>query len=143
LLASVGVGGLVAALLLAGPATHWRKGRVLAVSSIAFPVLLLAFAGVRNANAANMLLLFIGFAMIVFNAVTNHALQLLVPEAYRGRLMALYSLVVVGLSQVAGSLIAGAIARATGVAWAIGSSAAITLVFAIWTLKRAPLLAEL
>ncbi|MEP6781034.1 MAG: MFS transporter, partial [Gemmatimonadaceae bacterium] len=143
LLASVGVGGLIAALMLAGPATHWRKGRVLAVSSIAFPTLLLTFSFVTNANAANTLLLAIGCAMIVFNAVTNHALQLLVPEEYRGRLMALYSLIVVGLSQVAGSLAAGAVAGATGVGWAIGGSAAITLAFVVWTLRRAPALLEL
>lgn len=143
LLASVGVGGLVAALMLAGPATHWRKGKVLAIASVAFPVLLLVFSCVTNASAANVLLLFVGCSMIVFNAVTNHALQLLVPEEYRGRLMALYSLVVVGLSQVAGSLTAGAVARVTGVAWAIGITAAITLGFAVWTLRRAPQLSEL
>jgi MFS family permease len=94
-------------------------------------------------NAANILLLFVGCALIVFNAVTNHALQLLVPEEYRGRLMALYSFVVVGLSQVAGSLAAGAVARATGVGWAIGGAAAITLAYVLWTLKRAPELMEL
>lgn len=143
LLASVGVGGLIAALVLAGPATHWRKGRVLAVSSVAFPVLLLLFSMVTNVNAANILLLFVGCALIVFNAVTNHALQLLVPEEYRGRLMALYSFVVVGLSQVAGSLAAGAVARATGVGWAIGGAAAITLAYVLWTLRRAPELMEL
>ena len=143
LLASVGVGGLIAALVLAGPATHWRKGRVMAVSSIAYPVLLLIFSMVTNVNAANILLLFVGCALIVFNAVTNHALQLLVPEEYRGRLMALYSFVVVGMSQVAGSLVAGAVARYTGVGWAIGGAAAITLAYVLWTLRRAPELLEL
>jgi len=143
LLASVGVGGLIAALVLAGPATHWRKGKVLAVSSLAFPVLLLMFSMVTNVNAANILLLFIGCALIVFNAVTNHALQLLVPEEYRGRLMALYALVVVGLSQVAGSLVAGAVARVAGVGWAIGGAAAVVLGYVVWTLRRAPELVEL
>ena len=143
LLASVGVGGLIAALMLAGPATHWRKGRVLAVSSIAFPVLLLLFSMATNVNAANVLLLFVGCSLIVFNATSNHALQLLVPEEYRGRLMSLYSFVVVGLSQVAGSLVAGAVARFTGVGWAIGGSAAITLAYVLWTFRRAPQLLEL
>ena len=143
LLASVGVGGLVAALVLAGPATHWRKGRVLAISSISFPVLLLLLSVATNVNAANILLLCIGCALIVFNAVTNHALQLLVPEEFRGRLMALYSLVVMGLSQVAGSLAAGAVASVTGVGWAIGGAAAITLAYVIWTLRRSPELSEL
>jgi len=143
LLASVGVGGLVAALVLAGPATHWRKGRVLVISSIGFPVLLLLFSFATNVNAANILLLGVGCALIVFNAVTNHALQLLVPEEYRGRLMALYSFVVVGLSQFAGSLAAGAVARLTGVGPAIGGAAAIMLTYAVWTIRRAPELSEL
>jgi MFS family permease len=143
LLASVGVGGLIAALVLAGPATHWRKGRVLVVSSVGYSVLLILFSMVTNVNAANILLLFVGCALIVFNAVTNHALQLLVPEEYRGRLMALYALVVVGLSQVAGSLAAGAVAKVIGVGWAIGGAAAITLAYCVWTFRRAPELAEL
>ncbi|MGV3710965.1 MAG: MFS transporter [Gemmatimonas sp.] len=143
LLASVGVGGLIAALMLAGPATHWRKGRVLVVSSVGYSVLLILFSMVTNVNAANILLLFVGCALIVFNAVTNHALQLLVPEEYRGRLMALYALVVVGLSQVAGSLAAGAVAKVVGVGWAIGGAAGITLAYCVWTFRRAPELGEL
>lgn len=46
--------------------------------------------------------------------------------------MAAYSFIVVGLSQVVGSFVAGAVARATGVAWAIGGGGAILLVYAIW-----------
>jgi hypothetical protein len=41
--------------------------------------------------------------MIMFNALTNGILQLRVPEEFRGRLMAFYSLVFIGLSQVIGS----------------------------------------
>lgn len=132
LLASVGVGGLVGALLIAGPASHWRRGRVLTVTSIAFPLLLLVLAFVKTSAQAMLVLFFIGAAMIVYNALGNGMLQLLVPEEYRGRLMAFYSLLFVGLSQLLGAFMLGAAARAFGVEWAIGGSAVVTLVFTVW-----------
>ena len=46
--------------------------------------------------------------MIVTSAVRNSTLQHLVPNELRGRLMAAYSFVVVGLSSVIGAFIAGA-----------------------------------
>lgn len=49
--------------------------------------------------------------------------------------MAAYSFIVVGLSQVAGSFVAGAVARAFGVAWAIGGGGALMLCYAIWAFR--------
>ena len=59
-----------------------------------------------------------------------------------GRLMAFYSLVFVGLSQMVGAFAVGAIAGAVGVQWAIGGSALATLAFAVWTFVRSPELAR-
>ena len=64
-----------------------------------------------------------GVAMITFNALSNGVLQLLVEERYRGRLMAFYSLVFVGLSQALGSLAIGALAHAVTAPHAIALSA--------------------
>lgn len=139
LLASVGIGGLIGALAVAGPVSHWRRGRVLVGSALAFPVLLLLFAMTRDATLATALLLLTGIAMIMFNALSNGTLQLLVADEYRGRLMAFYSLVFVGLSQMVGAFLLGAAARAVGVAWAIGGSALLTLAFAGWTVRRSRL----
>ncbi len=142
LLTSVGIGGLIGALTIAGPASHWRRGRVLTIASLIFPALLIAFACTRSALVANALLIVTGSAMIMFNSLSNGILQLLVAEQYRGRLMAFYSLVFVGLSSALGALLVGAAARTFGVAWAIGASAAVTLGYAIWT-ARTSVLAEL
>jgi hypothetical protein len=49
--------------------------------------------------------------------------------------MAAYSFIVVGLSQVAGSFVAGAVARAFGVAWAIGGGGAVMLGYAVWAFR--------
>lgn len=115
LLAMVGIGGLIGALLVAGPVSHKpQKGRVLIGAALAFPLLLLAFAFTRTPWLANVLLLLTGMAMIMFNSLSNGVLQLLVDERYRGRLMAFYSLVFVGLSQAVGALALGALARMLG-----------------------------
>ena len=139
LLASVGIGGLIGALALAGPAAHWKRGHVLTVASIGFPLLLVAFAASRTPLMANALLVCIGIAMIMFNSLSNGVLQLLVAEQYRGRLMALYSLLFVGLSSAVGAPLIGAAARAWGVQWAIGGSAVVTLFYALWTTRSSTL----
>jgi len=143
LLASMGVGGLVGALTMAGPAAHWPRGRTLLVTGIAFPALVLGFATVTSLVAAHLILFAIGVVLIAFSALSNSMLQLLTPDSYRGRLMAFYSLVYVGLSQAAGSLAIGALARAQGTGVAIAVFAAITLVYTAWTFVRSPHLIEL
>jgi MFS family permease len=138
LLTSVGVGGLGAALFLAARARTIRRGRLLTSASIAFPVLLIVFATVRSPIAACALLVLVGAAMIWCNALSNGLLQSNVADAYRGRAMAVQSLAVMGLAQVAGSFAAGVLAEWVGIAWAIGGTAAVALSFAIWLLWRVP-----
>ena len=70
--------------------------------------------------------------MIVNGALSNALLQHLVPDELRGRMMAAYSFIVVGLSQVVGSFVAGTVADTIGVAWSIGLGAALLLAFATW-----------
>ena len=139
LLASVGVGGLVGALLLAGPASHWRRGRVLTATGVLFPLLLMALAFATTPAQAMIVLFFTGGTMIIYNALGNGILQLLVPEEYRGRLMSFYAFLFVGLSQLLGALVLGAAARRFGVEWAIGGSAVVTLVFTVWTVTTSRL----
>ncbi len=135
LLASLGVGGLTGALMIAGPASHWHRGRVLRVTGISFPLLVIVLAFTTEARVAEALLFVIGVVMIMFNALTNGILQLRVPEEFRGRLMAFYSLVFIGLSQVIGALATGAVAKALGVEWAVAGSALVTLLFAGYTFR--------
>ncbi len=138
LLASLGVGGLLGALIVAGPAANWHRGRVLRASAIMFPVLVACFAATTSPRSAEVLLFVTGLTMITFNALSNGTLQLSVPEEFRGRLMAFYSLVFIGLSQTVGAFAIGAVARAIGVEWAVGGSAVLTLGFAVWTFARSP-----
>ena len=138
LLAFVGVGGLAGALFLASVGQRFRRGKMLAVSSISFSVLLIAFSLVRSVALAQPILLMAGFTMIINSALSNGALQSIVPDVFRGRLMSAYSFVVVGLSQVVGAFVAGGVARAVGVDWAIGGAAAIMLAYSGWAFFEYP-----
>lgn len=138
LLACVGIGGVTGALTLAATADRFRRTTLLAIASYAFASLLIAFSLVRRASFEYPLLLGVGFMMILNNATANSTLQHLVPNELRGRLMAAYSFVVVGLSSVIGSLVAGSVAHAIGVSWAIGGGGAIMLVYTYWAFEREP-----
>jgi MFS family permease len=138
LLACVGVGGVTGALTLAAVADRIRRTLLLSYASYGFASLLIAFSLVRNAAFAYPILFGVGFTMILNNAVANSTLQHVVPNELRGRLMAAYSFVVVGVSQVIGSVLAGSVAHAVGVSWAIGGGAAIMLLYAYWAFERRP-----
>ena len=138
LLACVGIGGLTGALSLAAIGDRMGRSRLLSAAAYAFSGLLVAFSLVRDASAAYPILLAVGFMMIVNNATANSTLQHLVPNELRGRLMAAYSFVVVGLSSVIGSLVAGSVAHVIGVSWAIGGGAAIMFAYALWAFERRP-----
>jgi predicted MFS family arabinose efflux permease len=136
LLSCVGIGGLTGALTLAAVGSRVRRGRILRIASYAYATLLILFSFVRMPQLAYPLLLLTGFSMIVTNAVANGLLQSLTPDHFRGRVMSVYSLIVVGLAQVIGAFLAGAVARAVGVDWAIGAGAAIMLVYALYAFPR-------
>ena len=132
LLACVGVGGLLGALGLAAVGDRFPRGKLLAGASLLFAALLIGFAFSRHVVLACVVLLATGFAMIVNNALSNAMLQHQVPDQMRGRLMAAYSLVVVGVSQVFGSFMAGSLAESLGVTAAIGGTAAVMLAYSLY-----------
>ena len=142
LLSCVGLGGLAGALWLASSGAS-RSAGMLARSGLVFGALLALFAMTGSLRLAQVILLFTGFAMILNGAVANGLLQTMVPDAMRGRLMSMYSLIVVGLSQVVGSFSAGAVARWAGPGWAIGGGAVILLGYTVWALREYPELRRL
>lgn len=137
LLSFVGVGAITGALSLAAVGRRIRRGRLLAITALSFAGLLIVFSLMRSVPPAAGVLLLVGLTMILTNAITNGLLQTLSPDAFRGRVMSVYSLLFIGLSP-AGALVAGAVARSFGVSVAIGLSATVMLVFGAWTFWRHP-----
>jgi predicted MFS family arabinose efflux permease len=137
LLSVVGVGAIIGALSLAALGQRVPRGRLLGVSAPAFAALLILFSLVRSPTLAAAVLLLAGLTMILTNAITNGLLQTIAPHDLRGRVMSVYALLFIGISPV-GAVLAGAVARVSGVAAAIGLGAAVLLGFVAWTLWRHP-----
>lgn len=139
LLACVGIGGLVGALGIAAQAGRQAGTRTLRFATLVFPAVLLLLSAVVRPGLAYVLLFLAGIAMIINSAVSNAILQHIVPDAMRGRLMAAYSFVVVGLSQTIGSFVAGIVARMVGVQWAIAIGAVVMFSYAFFAFRKEPL----
>ena len=141
LMACIGLGAVTGALAIAATGGGRDRGRTMRIASVAFPSLLVLFAFARTPWLSAVLLFVIGVAMIVNNALVNARLQTEVPDEMRGRVMSLYVMVYIGASP-AGSFIAGAVAKASSAAWAIGGAAAVMLLFALWIFRREPALSS-
>jgi MFS family permease len=138
LLGAVGIGAILAALALAALSQRVRGGRLLMWGAAAFSLLLILFSLSRLAWLSMALLVAVGFAMIVTNALSNGMLQTRSPDALRGRVMAAYAWVFVGIGPVVGPYLAGALARWTGAPGAIGVFALITLAYGAWAFWSSP-----
>jgi MFS family permease len=136
LMATMGVGSLVAALLLA------RAGRP-SPWAIAAGALLLGLAeaatGFARAYPVALGLLFlVGFGGVGMAATANTTIQLAVPDALRGRVIAIYTTVFAGSTPI-GGLFAGIVASTWGVPAALfagGAVAALTGLLALAWLHR-------
>src|SRR5216683_1325483 len=143
LMAAVGIGAMLGALGLAlrGPRVH--KGAALLEGGAAFGALLVLFAAMRSVGVALALLALAGCAMIVTTALANTMLQTLVPDELRGRVMAFYAFVFVGLAPL-GAFQAGLVAEHAGAPFAValgGVGCLIAVALAAWrvpALRRTP-----
>ncbi len=113
LLGATGIGALAAALLLAMRASARGLGRWVAGSAVGFGLALVAFAFSRSLGLSAAVLVGAGFFMMTQMAASNTLLQVLTPDALRGRIMAFYSMMFMGMAPF-GALGAGAAASHLG-----------------------------
>jgi MFS family permease len=140
--AAIGLGALVGSLVVASMGAFRRRGMVLVVGSVLFPVSLLLFASARSLVVAFVWLVVVGFAFMTQNATANTLVQSLVPDELRARVMAVYILCFFGTSPFA-AIQAGALAQAFGPARAVGIGAAVYLAFALYMHLTTPLMRRL
>jgi MFS family permease len=139
LMTAVGVGAMLGALGLALAGRRVRKGLVLLASGAAFGALLVLFAAARSFSLAFALLALTGCAMIVTTALANTMLQTLVPDELRGRVMAFYAFVFVGMAPL-GAFQAGLVAEHAGAPFSTAMGGAGCLVAAAVAAWRVPTL---
>jgi MFS family permease len=113
LMASAGLGSLAGALVLASRSTVRGLGRIVAASALTFGVALTAFSASRTFWLSAGLLFVVGMAMISQAASTNTLIQSMVPDAMRGRVMALYAMSFMGMMPI-GALVEGWVAEHVG-----------------------------
>ncbi len=82
-----GVGGLIGAFMVANLDAYPKKGRLLVGGALGFGGFLALFALSPWFALALVFIAAIGFGSMVFMTVTNTAIQLIIPDEVRGRVM--------------------------------------------------------
>jgi MFS family permease len=125
--ALIGVGALSGAFLMAVNDFYGKRGRILLVANLVYPLVLALFAYNGNFPLALLLAFGLGFGFMLQGNNMNSLLQLRVDDAMRGRVMSLYTLSFFGLSPF-GSLLAGLLGEWLPLSLAITINAGIMLV---------------
>jgi predicted MFS family arabinose efflux permease len=142
LLSFRGAGALAGALMIAALGRHVRRGRLLTLGSFALPAALLLFAPIRLLPLSLLILVAVGWGFMVMVNSINALLQTRVPDALRGRVMSLYTLVFFG-GMPLGSLLMGQLAHALGEPAAVAIGGVLMLGAAGFYWLRVPELREM
>jgi MFS family permease len=131
LMGATGVGALLGALTLASRTGVRGLGRWVAFSCAGFGVSLFLFSWSRHFWLSVALLLPVGFSMMLEMSSSNTLIQAMVPDHLRGRVMAMYSMMFMGMAPF-GALIGGALADRLGAPFTVSIGAAACIGGAIW-----------
>jgi MFS family permease len=113
LMGATGVGAVMGALTLAMRQGMRGMGRLAALAAGGFGASLVLFSLSRSFWLSVVLLIPVGFAVMLQMSATNTMLQVTSPDHLRGRVMALYSMMFMGMMPF-GSLGAGFVAERLG-----------------------------
>ena len=129
-----GIGALAAALLLASRQTLKGLGGWIATAATAFGAGLVVFALSRTFWFSAAVLVPVGFALMLQMGSSNTLIQSMVPDHLRGRVMAVYSMMIIGVAPF-GSLLAGVVAERLGAPATVAAGGVICLASAgvFWT----------
>src|SRR6202045_1380697 len=113
LMGATGVGALLGALTLASRSGVHGLGKWVAFSCAGFGISLVLFSRSTSFWLSAALLLPCGFCMMLQMACSNTLIQVMVPDALRGRVMSLYSMMFMGMAPF-GAFFGGALANRIG-----------------------------
>ena len=113
LMSAAGVGAVLGALYFAGRTSYKGLARWIAATALTTGTGLIIFSQSHVFWFSAGVLLFVGFAATVQMAATNTIVQSRVPDELRGRVMAVYATMFMGVQPI-GSLIAGGVAKHIG-----------------------------
>lgn len=137
LMGFTGIGALLGALTLALRTGVKGLGRLVSICCAGFGVSLIAFSFSHQFWLSAVLLIPVGFFIMLQMACSNTLIQAMVPDALRGRVMALYSMMFMGMAPF-GALLGGALADRLGAPVTVAIGGGASIVGAIWFGRQLP-----
>ena len=138
----LGIGAVVGALVVASLHANAKRGKLLTLGNLAFPLFLMLFAFSSQFVISLILMLFVGFSFVWQNALANTLLQFVTPDELRGRVMGVYTMTFQTMFRL-GGLQAGFVADWLGAPLAVGIGAALSLVYGVFVAFRYPKVRQL
>ena len=135
LVSAFGVGSLLSAVVMTRRLDRWSLRRNLLVGLAVSGLGMVSFAWSRTVWLSAVMGLLAGFGLILYVASTNTMLQHSLEDRFRGRVMSLYTLMLIGTAPL-GALLLGAVAQRFGAPAATSISALALLGGAVWVAYR-------
>jgi predicted MFS family arabinose efflux permease len=137
LMGATGVGALFGALTLAAKTGVKGLGRWVTISCASLGVSLFCFSFSTSFWLSAALLLPAGYSMMLQMACSNTLIQTMVPDDLRGRVMALYSMMFMGMAPF-GAFFGGALAHRVGAPITVAVGGIACVIGAIWFGRALP-----
>jgi MFS family permease len=137
LMGATGVGALGGALTLASRSGVKGLGRWVAIACASFGTFLILFSLSRWYLLSVVMLVPVGFAMMVQMASSNTLIQAMVPDRLRGRAMAVYSMMFMGMAPI-GSFLSGWSADHIGAQWTLAIGGVVAIIGAGFFARNLP-----
>jgi len=134
---ATGLGALTSAFFLAHRMTHGRRGKLLVLTNIVFPLTLIAFSYTSLLWLSLLFSYGLGIGFMVQFTIINTLLQTRVEDEFRGRVMGLYAITFFGFAPF-GNLFIGFLGEKLGLAFAMTLFAVCSLVLSRIVLMRTP-----
>lgn len=139
LMGCAGLGALASSVIMALRKTVKGLGRWVMLASMIFGASLIAFSLSRSFMLSSIFLVPVGGAMMMQMASSNTLIQSMVPDELRGRVMAVYSMMFLGIAPF-GSLLAGWVSNRIGAPMTLAGGGAICIIASIVFGIRLPVL---
>ena len=139
---ATGLGAVTGALLLARHASHGKRGKLLVLTNIAFPVILIVFSLTSWLPISLLLAYGLGLGFMTQFTTINTLLQTRVADEFRGRVMGLYTITFFGFAPF-GNLLIGFLGEKLGLAVAMSLFAICSLILSQFVLLKTPTVKEL
>lgn len=137
LMGAAGVGALLGALTLAVRTGVKGLGRWVTFCCAGFGISLILFAVSKSFWISVLLLLPVGYFIMLQMASSNTLIQVMVPDELRGRVMALYSMMFMGMAPL-GALLGGALSDRLGAPMTVAVGGVASIAAAWWFGMKLP-----